>query len=154
MPCKKCLEKPNYHSFVKFGKIGDVNLFYTAPAKAQDLNEDGTKLANVLLHIEEGTEKKPWIWVVDCANMKIKHYTEMSFNTSLMRVLGNDPHLQAIWILRSNIWIRTTAALLKTIMKNNALNRVEYIDKTGLELFDSLRKKQLDETAIRWLLGQ
>jgi hypothetical protein len=40
------------------------------------------------------------------------------------------------------------------MMKNNALNRVEYIDKTGLELFDSLRKKQLDETAIRWLLGQ
>jgi len=154
MPCSKCLEKPNYHSFVKFGRANNVNLFYTAPAKTEDYNRDGTKLANILLHIEEGTEQKPWIWVVDCGNMKMKHYTEVSFNSSLIKALGNNPQLQAIWIIRSNMWIRTTATLLKATMKSEVLRRIEYIDKTGIELFDSLRKKQLDDNTIQWLLSQ
>jgi hypothetical protein len=154
MPCKKCQETPGYHSFAKFGKIGDVNLFYTAPAKTLDFNEDGTKLANIKIHIEEETEKKPWILVLDCGNMGIKHYTDISFSAGLLGLLANDPFLESIWVMRSNIWIRTTASFLKTISSAKILNNVKYFDKKGLELFDMLEKNYLDSSTIDWLMKQ
>ena len=51
MPCKKCQELPGYHSFQKFGIVKDANLFYTAPAKAGDRNNDGAMLENIKIHI-------------------------------------------------------------------------------------------------------
>jgi len=105
MPCQKCITKPGYHSFVKFGEIKGANLFYTSPAKTEDYNIDGTKLANIKIHVETDIAQTPWIWVLDCANMGFAHYTEISFNIGLLNLLASDKYIQAIWIIRPNIWV-------------------------------------------------
>jgi hypothetical protein len=154
MPCKKCQELPGYHSFQKFGMMKNANLFYTSPAKAGDRNEDGAMLANIKLHIKEDTEQKPWIWVLDCGNMKVKHYTDMAFNIKLLKIISKDPNLQGIWILRPNVWIRTTASFLKTISPAKILKNTRYFEETGLELLCKLQEHSLENSSIQWLLKQ
>jgi hypothetical protein len=45
---------------VNFGNVNGIKLYYTAPAKTADFNEDGTKLANMSIHVSEigGPDRK------------------------------------------------------------------------------------------------
>jgi hypothetical protein len=152
--CQKCLTEKDFHSFIKFGAVSSSALFYTAPAKARDNNKDGTKLANMKLHIQNDTEGKPWIWVVDCANMKMTHYTEMSFNVQLMTLLSHEPTLQEVWVLRPNAWIKTTTAILKKMSKTNVFNKLKYFEGSNIDIFNKLQTSGLDSNTLRWLIEQ
>ena len=152
--CQKCLTEKDFHSFIKFGAVSSSALFYTAPAKARDNNKDGTKLANMKLHIQNDTEGKPWIWVVDCANMKMTPYTEMSFNGPFMTLLSLEPTLQEVWVLRPNAWIKTTAAILKKMSKTNVFNKLKYFEGSNIEIFNKLQTSGLDVNTLKWLIEQ
>ena len=152
MPCKKCLTTPGYHSFIKFGKCKDANLFYTSPAKSLDKDEDGTKLENVLLHVKEETENKTWIWVLDCQDMTVEHYTELHFNRGIVNLISTDINLQEIWIIRPNVWIKTTVAFFQLIAWAPIFSKICYIEGSKLEQFDTLSSFNLDIKTIDWLL--
>lgn len=154
MLCPKCLVTPGYHSFVNFTELNGAKLFYTAPAKTQDFNEDGTKLANIKIHIAEETEGKPWIWVLDCANMAFHHYTEVSFNIGVLDILANDPQLQEIWIIHPNMWIYGVHGFFNTFSSAPILTKVSYFDGCTLELIDHFNTKGLTMRAIEWLINQ
>jgi len=154
MPCLKCLEKPDYHSFKKFGTLQDKSIFYTAPAKTDDYNEDGTKLENIKIHVNEDTLKKPWIWVLDCNNMGLKNYTEMSFNIGLLQLLNETNTLDSVWIINPNIWIRTTISFLSVFYNSPILNKITYLDGSNREIADILTSIGLDVKSITWLLKQ
>ena len=154
MPCLKCAENPEYHSFRNFGTLQEKNLFYTAPAKTADYNEDGTKLTNIKIHVKEDTLNKPWIWVLDCANMSLVHYTEMSFNIGLLQLLGETKTLDSVWIINPNIWIRTTIVFLQTFYSNHVLNKIRYLDGSKLELSTMLASMNVESKSISWLLSQ
>jgi hypothetical protein len=134
--------------------VNSTNLFYTAPAKAKDMNKDGTKFSNMKIHIQGDTEGRPWIWVVDCANMKMLHYTEMSFNIQLMNLLSHEPSLQEVWVLRPNSWIKTTAAVLKRMNKTNIFNKLKYFEGSNIEIFNKLQVSGVDTNTLRWLIDQ
>jgi hypothetical protein len=152
--CVKCISDPEFHSFKKIGQLNNSTLFYTAPAKAKDKNNDGTKYENMKLHIQKDTEDKLWIWIVDCANMKVGHYTEMNFNLKLLSLLSQESTLQEVWVLRPNAWIKTTAGLLKAMNKSNVFNRVKYLEGSNVDIFNTLQKSGLDMNTLRWLLEQ
>ena len=154
MPCLKCLEKPDYHSFKKFGMLQNKSIFYTAPAKTDDYNEDGTKLANIKIHVKEDTEGKPWVWVLDCKNMGLANYTEMSFNIGLLQLLGETNTLDNVWIINPNIWIRTTIVFLQTFYNSPILTRIQYLDGSNREISNILTTAGLTEESIAWLLKQ
>jgi hypothetical protein len=150
--CPKCTQIPGYHSFLKIGLFDNKALFYTSAAKTQDFNEDGTKLANIKIHIDEiGV---PWIWVFDCNNMELKHYTEISFNVGLLEILTNDKNLAQVWILRPNIWIKTVIALLKTFSNSYLLNNIRYFEGNNLELYNSLLETNISSQLIHRLIAQ
>ena len=148
MPCQKCLKQKGYHSFTHFGKLNGINLFYTAPAKSLDKDEDGTKLANVILHVREETEQKPWIWVLDCGNMTFEHYTEMNFNRGIVDLISTDPWLKEIWILRSNVWIQSTISFFQAFTYTKIFSNIFFIEH------DNLRSRGLDVPTTNWLLQQ
>jgi len=154
MPCQKCLQKPGYHSFVKFGAVKGCNLFYTAPAKTDDFNEDGTKLASIKLHVSEECSGSPWIWVVDCAEMGLAHYTEFSFNFGLLGLLAADPTLTAIWIVRPNMWMRGVISVLQTVSWAPILTKITYFEGSNVELDTQLAAVGLDSGGRQWLIGQ
>jgi len=142
MPCQPCLINPDFHSFVSCGStITGVKLFYTSPAKTQDFNEDGSKLANFRLHIEEGTEGGPWIWVLDCTGMGFRHYTDVTFNLGLLDVFAKN----TICGLRGSMRFSTSAPILQ---------KVRYVEfSTRLELDLALRSKDVEPKAVEWLVA-
>ena len=152
--CEKCLIDNNFHSFIKLGVVGSSNIFYTAPAKVKDINKDGTKFSNMKLHIQNDTEGKPWIWLVDCINMKMAHYTEMSFNIQIMNLLSHEPTLKEVWILRPNAWVKTTTGVLIKISKINILNKLTYFEGSNIEIFNKLQTSGVDINTLKWLLEQ
>ena len=154
MPCQKCLEKPNYHSFMNFGSMGDTQLFYTAPAKTEDLNEDGTKLANITIHVNEETSGSPWIWVLDCENMGFKHYTDVSFNIGLLDLLSKSPTLKEVWIVRSNFWVQAVHTFFQKISSAKIVQNVKYVDGTLLERMMKLESMGLSGEEMNWLIRQ
>jgi hypothetical protein len=154
MSCPKCAIKPGYHNWIIFAKIGQANLFYTAPAKTEDYNEDGTKLANIKIHVEKCAAQQPWIWVLDCANMEFKHYTEISFNIGLLNLLSSDKYLQAVWVIRPNMWIRALHSLFRSFSSAAILSNVSYFEGSNLELFNGLESTGLEQGAIKWLIAQ
>jgi hypothetical protein len=121
MPCEKCIKKPGYHSFTNFGSLNKMNLFYTAPAKTEDLDTDGTKLELIKLHMTEDTQGDPWIWVLDCANMTFRHYMDFSFTYGLLNHLASDNNIQGVCIINSNFWIRSTHTILNSISRAEIL---------------------------------
>ena len=146
---------PGYHSFICFGSLSGSNtkLIYTAPAKTLDFDEDGTKLSNISIHVKELNEE-PWIWVLDCSHMEMKHYTEISFTIGLLDILANDKNLRAVWILRPNVWIKTTVGFLQTFYSAKILSQIEYFDGSNMELMDSLQKTGANVSTIYWLISQ
>jgi hypothetical protein len=122
MPCPKCVIKPGYHDFHHIGK----GRYYTSPAKTEDLNEDGTKLQNIKIHIDE--IQGPWIWILDCGDMGLQHYTELGFNLGLLQILAEAPGLQEIWIVRPNIWIQGVIGCLSLVSSAPILNKVTYYE--------------------------
>jgi len=139
---------------VKFAKVDDADLFYTAPVKTEDFNEDGTKLASIKLHVAEETASGPWIWVMDCADMGLKHYTEFSFNLGLLGLLNEDQHLKEVWIVRPNIWIRTTIAFLQTFSSAAILRSIKWFDGSNLEIHAGLSATGLLDERIHWVIAQ
>jgi len=153
MPCQKCLVKPGYHSFKKIGVFNSVSLFYTAPAKTEDYNQEGTKLANIKIHVLEETHG-PWLWILDCSNMALKHYTEISFNIGILQMLSEDKHLKSVWILYPNFWFRSTVAFLQTLYSSPVLTNIVYLEGSRLELYTNLEKQGLPNQEINRLLQE
>lgn len=158
MPCPKCTVTPGYHSFISMGLLlrsssSSCRLFYTAPAKTADFNEDGTKLANIKIHVSEECSGAPWIWIVDCGGMGFAHYTEFSFNWGLLGLLAADLTLQEIWIVRPNVWIRGVIAVLQTFSSAPLLGRIKYFDGSDLEVDGLLCAEGMDAPMRHWLIG-
>lgn len=152
MPCKKCQAHPEFHSFIKFGKFKEAHLYYTSPVKSLDKNEDGTKLENVLIDVKEETEHKKWIWVLDCEGMGVEHYTELHFNRGIVNLISTDTNLQEIWVIRPNVWIKTTIAFFQLVSWAPIFSRIHYIEGSKFEQSDKLSKFGLDDKTIRWLV--
>lgn len=152
MPCPKCIIQPGYHSFKHIGEAKGISIFYTNPESSKDKNEEGTKLEHVLLHIQEGTANKPWIWVVDCGTMTIADYTEINFNYGIYNMVTTDSMLQEVWILRPNVWIKTTIGFFQTISYHTISQRISYIEGSDLEKHSFLQSKGVDNKISNWLI--
>lgn len=152
MACPKCADNPEMHSFTPFGKFGDANLFYTAPARVLDYKESEEKIINFKKHLDtaKGT---PWIWVFDCGGMQMKHYSSTNYTRRLAQILANEHEgvLQAIWIIRPNTWIKTVLKFLKSLFKTPLLNKVKIKEGEKLELYISLEKEGLQGKPLQWL---
>ena len=154
MSCKKCLVNPNFHSFVKFGKIASTNLFYTSPARSMDYNNDGTKLENFKLHLRD-TNGAPWIWVIDCNGMTVKDYTDLNFTIDLLKALSKDytDSLISIMFINPNTWVKTTVGACKKMFKSGIFDRVKYCEGSPIELFLMYEKLNIPPVSIKWLIS-
>jgi hypothetical protein len=154
MPCPKCELQPGYHSFKHIGEANQVSVFYTNPEKSKDKDEEGTKLEHVTIHVQEGANGKPWIWVLDCGTMTIADYTEVSFNYGIYNLVTSDPYLQEVWIIRPNIWIRSTIGFFQTFSYSKILQNISYIEGSNLEQLEFLETKGVNKNGIHWLIHQ
>ena len=152
MTCPRCLVTPESHSFTNFGKLGETHLVYTALARVLDYKETPEKITNFKMHLDT-MKGKPWIWVIDCADMESKHYSSMNYTRQLAQLLVKDHEatLQSILILRPNLWMRTTLKFLKTLFKAGIFSKVHLIDGLKLEVYSGLEKTGLNGKPLQWI---
>ena len=152
MACPKCAQVPESHSFTYFGKSDDANLFLTVPARVLDYKESEEKIINFKKHLDTA-KGSPWIWVFDCGNMQMKHYSSLNYSRRLAQILANehDETLKAIWILRPNMWMKGVLKFLKTIFKAGLFNKVKILEGEKLELYVGLEKEGLTGKPLQWM---
>lgn len=152
MACPLCLINPDSHSFTNFGKLGETHLLYTAAARVLDYKETPEKIINFKMHLDTMKGKR-WIWVLDSGDMEIKHYSSMNYTRQLAQLLMKDHEetIQGIWILRPNLWMRTTLKFLKTLFKAGLFSKVRIFEGEKLEVYIGLEKAALNGRPLQWL---
>ena len=154
MPCNKCQLRPGYHSFEFISKQNNINLFYTSPAKAQDYNEGEEKLKNIKIHIDEQTGGQPWTLILDCNNMKTKHYTDVSININIIKYILSNKDFSSIWIIQPNVWIKGIITLLQKTSNFSFLKKIHYFNDPGIALYNKFKEHNLDNSTIEKLLNR
>ena len=114
MPCPKCLEDPNYHSFTQIGTMNDVRVYYTLPSKVINAKDSSENTANFKLHLDELKGTK-WIWIFDCHEMESTQYSSITFMFKVLRVLPPDQinAIEGLWFIRQSSWMQSMLSLVQ-----------------------------------------
>lgn len=154
MACPKCAVNPESHSFTKFGKHQNADLFLTAPARVLDYMESEEKIVNFKLHLDS-TKNNPWIWIFDCGDMQMKHFSSLNYTRKLAQILANEHenHLKEVWIIRPNTWMKMTVKFLKTVFSSPLINKIKILEGEKMELYTNLEKVGLKGQPLQWLLS-
>lgn len=149
--CTACAKEPNTHSFTHFGKMGESNLFYTAPARANPSETCEMRLVNFKHHIDTA-KGSPWIWVFDFGHMESKHHAGLQFILGLAKIILNEHEdsIQHIYLLRINPWAMLILNMLQTVFTSGIFSRVKCIEGDTLELYMNLTKEFQGKPLI-WL---
>ena len=154
MSCPKCLQVPNSHSFTMIGKMDDIYIYYSAPAKALEYKETAENMENFKLHLNEVKGKK-WIWIFDCHGMEQKHHTSMNFmlKISSFIIAEHQDLIQGFWFIRQNIWMKTALKFLKGFFKAGMISKIRVFEGDKLELYVNLQKNGLSGPTLNSLFN-
>lgn len=130
--CARCAVDPFSHSFVQFGsaKHGSAKhgsaLYYTGIARMTSLdNYHNIQLWS--LHLD--TVTRPWIWIIDCANMELHTIIAEQFAKLFANMLVTEysKHLQRIVVLHPNAWFHRIMHILYKQIQPAILDSIWYI---------------------------
>lgn len=140
MTCAKCEQFPNTHSFLKFGKKGEVAYWYTAPVDAIETIDSVEKYEALKAHMDIAKADTQWIWVFNCTNMRTHHHTPLKFMQLLVKSLSAEhgDSLKEIWFVNPNVWIKTTIQLLRPFVHKKILSKITFIPDMGAEFIIKL----------------
>lgn len=142
MPCERCTISPDSHCFINLGTHQGITYFYTSPVRGHDFKETVATLSYYKSHLEEAKIHK-WVWIVDCKEMKSKHYSSPELSRRLVQHLTDEHRnqLQEIWIINPNTWIRGLVAIIKPFFSRATTDRLHVLHKSGLELYMELESR-------------
>ena len=140
MACARCVLDPRMHCFVPLSTLpSGARLFYTAPARSHD--KDKEQILEMYHQHIRAAEGAPWVWVFDCGQMELRHYTSRRFTLGLAHILETQHRdtLQSILIVRPTLLVRTTLAVLQPLLPNTLLRKVRVIAEADPYWLPALR---------------
>jgi len=131
--CPICRENPTSHSFSKISEENGIAIFYTAPAKATNLETAGiiTHYDLILQH-----NNQPWILVFDYKDYSLlQQLSDIQTGIELAKLLNEkySSNLQKIIIINSNIFVKTAIHIISFFLSNEMLNKI-YIFEESYDL--------------------
>ena len=144
MPCKKCQEGRNAHSFENLGTLQNgVSIFYTCPARRSDFH-DTSFLPDFSKHLEE-TNGKPWIWIFDCQSYQAKHMLSLKDSLGLLHLFETTyrDSLKAVYIVNEAWYFHLFLKTVKPFMKQETKQKLHQISGSALEAAVELNKREL-----------
>ena len=153
MTCPRCQIVPDAHSFNFFGSINEVKYYYTSPARARDTKETPETLNYYKIHINQAKTSK-WVWVIDCAGMKMKHYSSIEIIKSMIKLLLDEHKgiLIKICIIHPNSWIKGAITIMRPFLKKETLDKINVIEGEKMELLTGLEKLGIKGQPLNWLI--
>jgi len=158
MSCAKCAIAPDSHSFSYFGTsrqvaaLGELKYYYTAPARARDYKETAETFNYYKVHID-GAKNTEWVWVVDCAGMKLHHYASLNLIRKLVKYTKAEhaDQLKKVLVIHPNTWMKGTLQTLKTLFPNG-LSKLTILEGEKTELMVGLEKVGIGGQQLQWLI--
>ena len=131
--------------FKHIGMIGDVPLYYTAPAHLPKVRSD-VDFDRMKAYLDQ--IKTKWIWIVDCSGLTLDYCTNIRYAQRLADVLRKEhvDRLQVTWMLHVNPWVRGLLTLFST--------EVLHLSPDRLELFVQLQRAGCAHRTVDFLLSK
>lgn len=154
MTCPRCQIVPDAHSFNYFGELNDIKYYYTSPARARDTKETVETLSYYKAHINQAKNSK-WVWLIDCAGMKMKHYSSIELIKNLIKLLLDEHKgfLTKICIIHPNTWIKGALSIMKPFLKKETLEKIQIVEGEKVELLLELEKLGIKGKPLNWLVS-
>jgi len=149
MTCPDC---GNAHSFVRFGSQGDVDLVYSAPARARETKETALTFQKHTAHLDQMKGRR-WVWVIDFAKMETRHYSSMNLTHKLIKLITEEHlgGLHAIFLVNPNFWLRTTMSAVKPILSKQFYAKLRLFEGTDTGLLLELENAGIQRNWVLWL---
>ena len=147
--CKACATDPTTHSFRLVGRSDYRDIYYTSPAKATGREPDAIKIVNFKHHLDQVKEHK-WVWIFDCSDMQIKHYSSLEFVGKLARILSEEHvhSLDKIFVVNPNLWMRGLLAFMKTVSASQLLKKTHVIEGSNFDMLIAMEKHGISRPNI------
>lgn len=130
------------------GRVGSAQtpLYYSAPARIATISTDA-EFAFLKQELDRVRAGGPWIWVVNCAGMRLEHVLNARYVQRLADVLRSEHTglLLDTWMLQMNTWIRGTLAAFGATATALSDDR--------LELFLQLQRAGCSHATVDFLLA-
>ena len=151
MPCVKCAENPNSHSFHHIGTTKQgYEIIYTCPSKTHNFNgadPDFVKYFDEHLRIIEG---KPWVWLFDCSEYSAHHILSLQNIRSVIKYL-NEEHgkrLQSTYILHMGWTFHQLLKFVLPLLNNDTQKRIHILSSRPLEALEQFEHHGISPNQI------
>ncbi len=115
------------HSFEWIGHLrdGTSNIFYTSLADATDPEDSPDTLTGYIHHMKE-VQHTPWIWILDCRDMKSKDLLRTGFVKQLTDVVHHVyfETLHAVYILHPTMTMNALIQCIKPFLYKETRKRI------------------------------
>ena len=136
MPCDKCLQNPDSHSFHHIGTTTTgFEIIYTCPSKIQNFNGSDPLFVHYFdqhLRILKG---KPWVWIFDCKDYSQHHMLSMDNLRKLVNYLYKDhaDRLQGSYVLHAGIFFSTMMKFVMPLLQKETQKRIHIVPSKPLD---------------------
>ena len=151
MPCKKCAENPNSHSFHHIGTTKQgYEIIYTCPSKTHNFNGADPDFVNYFdehLRIIEG---KSWVWVFDCKDYSVMHMLSVENLRKLVNYLykHHADRLHASYVIHAGPFFSQMMKLVLPLLKKDAQNRIHILPSHPLDALLHMEQQGFSTTQV------
>ncbi|NDE15951.1 hypothetical protein EBZ80_13575 [bacterium] len=130
------------------GRVGPAQtpLYYSAPARIATISTDA-EFAALKQELDRVRAGGPWLWVVNCAGMRLEHVLNARYVQRLADLLRTEHTglLLGTWMLQINTWVRGILAGFGA--------EATVLSDDRLELFLQLQRAGCSHATVDFLLA-
>jgi len=130
-PIRIIMDSRGGQLFIPIGTLADATIYYTPLIKQNSSEMDFAAFKQQL-----DTISGPWIWVVDCAGVKLEQLLNIRLAQRIAELLRAEhaDRLRDTWIMHMNGWLRSILSLFKataTVLSNDRLELFVQLQRIG-----------------------
>jgi hypothetical protein len=130
--------------FIPIGTLADAVIYYTP---IRQIKQMGTEADFTAFKQQLDAITGPWIWVVDCAGVKLEQLLNIRLAQRIATLLRAEhaDRLKDTWIMQMNGWLRSVLSLFKAA--------VTVLSSDRLELFVQLQRIGCSHHTVELILA-
>lgn len=136
MPCAKCVENPDSHSFHHIGvtKQG-YEIIYTCPAKTLQFNGSDPQFVDYFDQHLRVLDGKPWVWIFDCKDYTVKHMLSIENVRKLVNYLYKEhtDRLQGSYVLHAGPFFSYMMKFVMPLLQKETQKRIHVLPSRPLD---------------------
>ncbi len=151
MPCAKCADNPNSHSFHHLGTTKQgYEIIYTCPAKTINFDGSDPQFVHYFDEHLRALGGKSWVWIFDCRDYTMKHMLSMNNLRNLVAYLNkyHTDKLHASYVLNAGSLFGTMMNLTLPLLKKDEQKRIHVLPTRPLDALVRMEQEGFSTTQV------